>query len=89
MSINKWIFKYKITFQIGDEIITRKFKSINEFLELHGEVLNLNRQKCYRIRKKQFSTNTGTSATGLKKYSNISITDIREIVPSVLLRCEC
>lgn len=90
MSINKWIYKYEITFTLED-IITekRKFKSINEFLLLYGEVLNLNRQKCYRIRKKQYSIKKGTSASALKKYGHITINDIREVVPSIYVRCEC
>ena len=86
--VNTWLFKYNITFETDGETVCRKFKSINEFLNLYGEELNLNRQKCYRIRKKQFSTNKGTSATGLKKYSKIIIDDIREEIASKMVRTE-
>lgn len=88
MSINKWIYKYEISFETNGEPLTQKFKSLNVFLNLYGKELNLNRQKCYRIRKKQFSTKVGTSATGLKKYSKIEIRDIREVVPSIMVRQE-
>jgi len=84
--VNRWLYKYEITFITQGETICRKFKSLNEFLSLYGDELNLNRQKCYRIRKKQFSTKTGTSATGLKKYSGLIITDIREEIKSKYVR---
>lgn len=86
--VNKWIYKYEITFDLGSEKVCRKFKSINEFLNLYGGDLNLNRQKCYRIRKQQYSTNKGTSATGHKKYERIIINDIREHIASKYVRCE-
>jgi hypothetical protein len=88
MSCNKWLYKYEITFETQGEMVCRKFKSLNEFLHLFGEELNLNRQKCYRIRKKQFSKNIGTTSSGLKKYSKITINDIREQIASKLVRCE-
>lgn len=88
MSCNKWLYKYEISFETQGERVCRKYKSINEFLTLYGEELNLNRQKCYRIRKQQFSKNIGTSASGFKKYQYISITDIREEIASKMVRCE-
>jgi len=86
--VNKWLLKYEITFDESGSPTTMKFKSINEFLNLYGNELNLNRQKCYRIRKQQYSTNQGTSATALKKYGNIIINDIREEIASKMVRCE-
>ncbi len=82
---NKWIYKYLVKVE-GEEL--GKFRSINEFLKAHGEVLNLNRQKCYRLRKGQYSTKSGTSAHALEKkgYNKIEIIDIREHIKSRLVR---
>jgi len=82
---NKWIYKYLI--KIGEKEVG-KFRSINEFLDKYGEEYNLNRQKCYRLRKGQYSTQEGTSAHALKKkgYNRIEIMDIREHIPNQLIR---
>ena len=85
---NKWIYKYLVKVDCEE---LGKFRSINEFIKAHGEEFNLNRQKCYRLRKNQYSTNSGTSAHALNKkgYNRIEIMDIREFIPNKLIRVEC
>lgn len=75
---NKFIYKYHLKVDRADCKIDKKFCSISQLLDEYGEILNLNRQKIYRLRKDEFSKNVGTTATALKKYSGISILDIRE-----------
>lgn len=77
-----WKFKYAIT--INGE--TTKYTSINEFLAHRGNAMGLNRQKLYRLRKKQYSDAFGkTTAHALVKkgYDKILIEDINEEIPSI------
>lgn len=83
--MTNWKFKYEIT--IDGE--TNKYTSIDEFLTHKGTELGLNRQKLYRLRKKQYSENFGkTSAHALikKQYNRIKIKDINEVIPSERVR---
>ena len=75
---NKFIYKYHLKVDRADCNVDKKFCSISQLLDEYGEILKLNRQKIYRLRKDEFSKNEGTTATALKKYSGIVILDIRE-----------
>lgn len=75
---NKFIYKYHLKVDRADCNVDKKFCSISQLLDEYGEILKLNRQKIYRLRNDEFSKNEGTTATALKKYSGITILDIRE-----------
>mgnify|MGYP003663982652 FL=1 len=73
-------YKVLVEFTADGVHYKQKYKTISAFLNVWGETLNLNRQKCYRLRHNIYSTNVGKSSAHAleKKYKGITITDIKE-----------
>ena len=66
-------YKVLVEFTVDGVHYKQKYKTISAFLKVWGKTLNLNRQKCYRLRHNIYSTNALE-----KKYKGITITDIKE-----------